>query len=94
MLPVISANSDEVELATELAMRPHQCSAKGKKWMSRQTSGWAGLAGDAVERPKKLAEARRSSPRTEAEEMERSERVEVASEASTRCVTTCGCRGS
>ena len=34
-LPVISANSGEVELAMELAMGPHQCSAKGKKWTSR-----------------------------------------------------------
>jgi len=33
--PVISAKSGEVELATELSMRPHQCSAKGKRWTSR-----------------------------------------------------------
>ena len=34
-LPVISVNSGEVELATELAMRPHWCSTKGKKWTPR-----------------------------------------------------------
>jgi len=34
-LPVISMNSDEVELATKWAMRHHQCSAKEKEWTSR-----------------------------------------------------------
>ena len=34
-LPVISTNSGEVELASELAMRSHQCSAKGKEWTLR-----------------------------------------------------------
>jgi len=34
-LPGISVNSDEGELATELAMRPHRCSAKGKERTSR-----------------------------------------------------------
>jgi len=52
---------------------------------------WADwLARDAVERPGELAEARRSSLRRWRSEMERSERVEVASEASTRCVAACG----
>ena len=77
MLPVISANSGEVELATELAMRPHRCSAKGKKWTSRRSSRRTGLARDAVERPGELAEAWRSSSRQWRSEMERSEQVEV-----------------
>jgi hypothetical protein len=34
-LPVISMNSDEVELAMKWAMRHHQCSAKEKEWTSR-----------------------------------------------------------
>jgi len=62
--------------------------------MLRQSSGRTGLAGDVVERPGELAEARRSSPRQWRSEMERSERVEVVSEASTRCMATCGRRGS
>jgi len=79
-------------------MWPHQCSATGKKWTSRyrtsrQSSGRTGLAGDAVERPKELAEARRSSPRTKASAMWSSRWANGASEASTRCVATCGRRG-
>jgi len=76
-------------------MQPHQCSAKGKRWTSRQrtsrrSSGRAGLAGDAVERLGKLADARRSSPRTKAVEMWSARGGNGVSEASTRCVATCG----
>ena len=90
--PVISVNSGEVELATELSMRPHQCSAKEKRWTSRRSFGRAGLAGDVVERPGKLAEERRSSPRTKAGVMWSARGVNGASEASTWCVATCGRR--
>jgi len=48
------------------------------------------LAGDAVERPGKLAEERRCSPRTKTGEMWSAGGVNGASEASTRCVATCG----
>ena len=89
-LPVISVNSGEVELATELAMQPHRCSAMEMEWTSRRSFGRAGLAEDAVERPEKLAEARRSSLRRRRSEMSSVERVEGASEASTRCVASCG----
>ena len=90
-LPVISTNSGEVELATEVAMRPHRCSAKEKE-TSRRSSGRTSLAGDAVERLEELAEARRSSPRTKADAMWRTGGVNGASEASTRCVASCGRR--
>jgi len=60
--------------------------------MSRRSSGRAGLAGDAVARPGELDEARRSSPRRWRREMWRSGRVDDASEASRRCVATCGLR--
>ena len=62
--------------------------------MSRRSSVRAGFAGDAVERPGKLAEARRSSPRTKAGAMWSTRGVNGASEASTRCMATCGHRWS
>jgi len=43
-----------------------------------------------VERPGELAEARRSSLRTKADAMGGSGQVNGASEASTRCVASCG----
>ena len=60
--------------------------------MSQQSSGWAGLAGDTVVRPGEHAEARRSSPRTKAGECGALGGVNGASEASRRCVVTCGRR--
>jgi len=62
--------------------------------MSRRSSGRAGLAGDTVERPGKLAKVRRSSQRTKADAMWSTGGVNGASEASTRCVMTCGRRWS
>jgi len=73
MLPVISVNSGEVELAAELAMRPHRCSAMEMEWTrgrGRRGGALGGLAwpeessGDA-------AVPRRSSPRRNGEGRER-----------------------
>jgi len=46
-----------------------------------------------VDRPGELAEARRCSPRMKAGAMWSSGGANGASEASTRCVVTCGRRG-
>ena len=83
--------------ARSSAMPPYPCSTAAKevtprKRTSRRSSGRVGLAGDAVERPEKLAETRRSSPRRRQSEIGGAERVEFASEASTRCVASCGWR--
>ena len=67
----LGRNSGEVELAAELAMRPHRCSATGMEWTSRRSSRRAGLAGGGEKSSSDAAVPRRSSPRRNGEGRER-----------------------